>query len=118
MRRLTTAVALAVALLQSAAVATSAAMSAGAALAGPADCCVQGAHPTGMCPLHRKSLPSTTCRLSCAAATAGPIVLVAGAVMPEPVVIAEAVPERAPFVALRTAVLETAVPFDTPPPKN
>jgi hypothetical protein len=38
--------------------------------------------------------------------------------MPEPMVIAEAMPVRAPFVSLDTPVVDTPVTFDTPPPRS
>ena|SRR5436190_14086795 len=117
-RRCLVAVALVLAVFQAAAVTAAAAMSATAALAGSTECCVKGSHPVGQCPLHRKTLPSSTCRLSCAAAGAGPIVLAAGAMRTEPVVMAEAAPVRAPFVAANTSILDTPDQFDTPPPRS
>jgi hypothetical protein len=116
-RRITTAVALAVAVLHGAAVVAAAAAFAGEALSATADCCVAGAHPGAQCPLHRKT-QSSECRISCASSTAGPIVLASGALLLPPIVIAEGLPARAPFVALLTQVLDVPAFSDTPPPRS
>jgi hypothetical protein len=83
-----------------------------------ADCCAKGAHPPGMCPLHRRARPSATCRLSCAASTSGPVVLVSATSLVAPVVLAEPYSVRAVFFNRVPSPLEFATVSPTPPPRS
>jgi hypothetical protein len=83
-------VVVALTLLQASSAAAAAVIGARIAFAADDECCAKGSHPPGMCPLHRRAAshrtgdPSATCRLSCAASTAGPVTLMS-AMTPSPV---------------------------------
>jgi hypothetical protein len=112
-------VALVLVLGQGASVAVAAVIHAGDALGiAKADCCVKGAHPPGMCPLHRKATPSATCRLSCAASTNGPVVLISATSLIAPMVVAEPSSVRTVFFNRAPSLLESAPVSPTPPPRS
>ena len=115
-RRLAAVVAVVLALAQGAAVAASAVAYAGDAIqAVVSDCCVKGSHPPGQCPLHRK--PSAACRLSCAASTAGPIVILAVGELPAPARLVAPEARVAAAAPLFESALDRAPAHPTPPPK-
>jgi len=116
-RRRAVAVGLALVLGQGASVAVAAATYA-ADLMGISDCCAKGSHPPGMCPLHRRAKPSTTCRLSCAASTSGPAVLMSAITLPASPIVARPAAARLAFFDRASSSRETIPVSPTPPPRS